>query len=185
MVPDELIKACQKGKTEAQGELYRLFYRKMYGVCLYYSKDETEAMDHLQDGFIHLFQKIKKYSFQGSFEGWTRRVFVNLILQKYRSRKLLYPTGLETLSAEDFSYESIIEDITAADLLEMVRELSPQYRLVFNLFAIEGFSHKEIAEKLNITEGTSKSNLSRARTLLQEKVRGRFPESYRMKSNGK
>ena len=97
----------------------------------------------------------------------------------------MYPTGLETLSAEDFSYESIIEDITAADLLEMVRELSPQYRLVFNLFAIEGFSHKEIAEKLNITEGTSKSNLSRARTLLQEKVRERFPESYRMKSNGK
>ena len=185
MVPDELIKACQKGKTDAQGELYKHFYRKMYGVCLYYAKDETEAMDHLQDGFMHLFKKIGKYSFQGSFEGWVRRLFVNLILQKYRSRKLLYPTGLDQLGEDQFSYESIIEDITARDLLEMVRELSPQYRLVFNLYAIEGYSHREIAEQLNISEGTSKSNLSRARNLLQEKVRERFPDSYRMKSNGK
>ncbi len=159
----------------------------MYGVCLYYAKDETEAMDHLQDGFIHLFQKIKKYSFEGSFEGWMRRLFVNLILQKYRSKKLLYPTGLESLSTEDNGYESIIENITAQDLLDIIRELSPQYHLVFNLYAIEGYSHREIAGQLNISEGTSKSNLSRARSLLQEKVRERFPDSYehRMKSNGK
>ncbi len=185
MVPDELIKACQKGKTDAQGELYKTFYRKMYGVCLYYAKDETEAMDHLQDGFIHLFQKIGKFSFQGSFEGWMRRLFVNLILQKYRSKKLLYPTGLDQLEYGEFSYDNIIDEITARDLLELVRQLSPQYRLVFNLYAIEGYSHREIAEQLNISEGTSKSNLSRARSLLQKKVLELFPDSYRMKSNGK
>lgn len=185
MASEELIKACQKGKREAQGELYSMYYKKMYGVCLYYSKDETEAMDFLQDGFFHLFQKIGKYSFKGSFEGWMRRLFVNLILQSYRSKKLLYPTGLETIESENLSYENIIEDITVRDLLELVRELSPQYKLVFNLYAIEGYSHKEIAQKLSISEGTSKSNLSRARTLLKEKVMKRFPESYRMSSNGK
>lgn len=156
----------------------------MYGVCLYYAKDETEAMDHLQDGFYHLFKNIKKYAFKGSFEGWMRRLFVNLILQKYRSKKLLYPTGFEGQLEKTLSYDPIISDITAEDLLEIIRELSPQYRLIFNLFAIEGYSHKEISEKLGISEGTSKSNLSRARGILQEKVKKMFPESYKMMSNG-
>lgn len=181
---DEIIKDCKSGKREAQEKLYRMFHRKMYGVCLYYAKDETEAMDHLQDGFFHLFNKIGKYSNKGSFEGWMRRLFVNLILQKYRSKKLLYPVGLESIEYDSFSYEHILSDITAQDLLELIRELSPQYKVVFNLYAIEGYSHKEIAQKLNITEGTSKSNLSRARSILQKKVMEKFPDYYKMKSNG-
>lgn len=157
----------------------------MYGICLYYAKNEAEAMDFLQDGFIHLFKKIGKYSFQGSFEGWMRRLFVNLILQKYRNKKLLYSTTIESMEVHEMSYEDVIDAISARDLLDLVQELSPQYRIVFNLYAIEGYSHKEIAEQLKISVGTSKSNLSRARSLLKEKVRVLFPDSYLRRSNGK
>lgn len=181
---DAIVKACQKGEQKAQEQIYRHFYKKMYGVCLYYAGNEAEALDHLQDGFVHLFNKIKKFGFQGSFEGWMRRLFVNLILQKYRSKKMLYTTGYDWQESEDISYEHILEDITATDLLNIIQELSPQYRLVFNLYAIEGYSHKEIAEELGISEGTSKSNLSRARGILQEKVVERYPGCYQMKTNG-
>ena len=98
---------------------------------------------------------------------------------------MLYPTGIETIESEMFSSENIIDEITTKDLLDIIKELSPQYKLVFNLYAIEGYSHKEISVKLNISEGTSKSNLSRARALLKEKVMKQFPESYRMSSNGR
>lgn len=181
---DDIIKACQRGEVKAQEQLYRLFQRKMFAVCLYYAGNESEAQDHLQDGFYQLFQKIGKYSFKGSFEGWMRRLFVNLILQKYRSKKPLYTTGYYEDLPNEPSYEHILQQITADDLLQLIHELSPQYRLVFNLFAIEGYSHKEIGEKLNISEGTSKSNLSRARSLLQEKVAKRYPDIHKMKSHG-
>ncbi len=181
---DPLIEACQKGDKKAQEKLYRQYYRKMYGVCLYYAGNEAEAMDHLQDGFWHLFAKIESYSFKGSFEGWMRRLFVNLILQKFRKKKPLYTVGYEDSSYQEEGYEHIEQEITAADLLEMIKELSPQYRLVFNLYAIEGYSHREIAEKLDISEGTSKSNLSRARSFLQAKVKERYPDSYQIRSNG-
>lgn len=181
---ESIIRAAQKGDRQAQGELYAHLHRKMYGVCLRYASSEAEASDHLHDGFVHLFGKLKKYSFKGSFEGWTRRLFVNLILQKYRSQKLLYTTGFEFTTVYEGSYEHILENINAQELLQLISELSPQYRLIFNLYAIEGFSHKEIAEKLGISEGTSKSNLSRARSILQDRVRERFPEFYEMKSNG-
>ena len=151
---------------------------------MYYSSSESEARDHLQDGFYHLFCKIGKYSFQGSFEGWMRRLFINLILQKFRKRKPLYAISDHVEYHENFSYEHVIEEITAADLMTLVQDLSPQYRLIFNLYAIEGYSHREIAEKLGISEGTSKSNLSRARVILQERIKLLFPESYKVKSNG-
>ncbi|WP_417600904.1 RNA polymerase sigma factor [Owenweeksia hongkongensis] len=181
---DSLVRASQKGDKKAHGELYTLLHRKMFGVCLRYASSEAEAQDHLHDGFIHLFKNIKKYAFQGSFEGWARRLFVNLILQKFRSKKLLYATGFEFNETNEVSYEHILEDINAAELLQLITELSPQYKLIFNLYAIEGYSHKEIAEKLEISEGTSKSNLSRARSILQAKVLERFPHCYQMKSNG-
>jgi len=183
LISEDTIKACQSGKKDAQEAIYRAYYRKMYGVCLYYSKDETEAQDLLQDGFFHLFKKIGKYNFKGSFEGWMRRLFVNLILQKFRSKKPLFSTS-DIRENADWNYEHIISHITANDLLDIIRELSPRYKMVFNLYAIEGYSHKEIAEKLEISEGTSKSNLSRARLILQEKVRLKFPDIYKVRSNG-
>lgn len=151
---------------------------------MYYSSNQAEAWDHLQDGFYLLFLNIGKYSFQGSFEGWMRRLFVNLILKKYRRRKPLYSIPDQDFKGEESAYEHILEEITAADLMEIIQELSPQYRMVFNLYAIEGYTHKEIADRLEISEGTSKSNLSRARGILQERIKQRFPESYKMKRNG-
>jgi RNA polymerase sigma factor (sigma-70 family) len=156
----------------------------MYAVCMYYSSGRSEAQDHLQDGFYHLFQKIGKYSFQGSFEGWMRRLFVNVILQKFRKHRPLYSLSDQDGYNDNAVYEHVLEEITAADLMEIIQELSPQYRLVFNLYAIEGYTHKEVAAKLEISEGTSKSNLSRARSILQARVLERFPESYNVKSNG-
>lgn len=181
---ESIIRAAQKGDKKAHSDLYTVLHRKMYGVCLRYASNEAEAHDHLHDGFIHLFKKIGKFSFQGSFEGWARRLFVNLILQKYRSKKLLYATGFEFYESSEVSYEHILEDINAQELLAIIAELSPQYKLIFNLYAIEGYTHKEIASQLGISEGTSKSNLSRARSILQDKVKERFPEYYQMKSNG-
>ncbi len=181
---NELIRESQKGNKKAQGLLYTHFAGKMYGVCMRYASDKDDAQDFLQDGFVHLFKKIDQFRFEGSFEGWVRRLFVNLILQKFRSKKLLYATNFEISPAHEPSYEHILEEIEARDLLEMVKTLSPQYRLVFNLYAIEGYSHKEVAKKLQISEGTSKSNLSRARSILQEKIAIRYPDVYQMKSNG-
>ena len=181
---DDIIRACQKDDKLARENLYLRYHRKMFAVCMYYSSGRAEAEDHLQDGFYHLFRKIKKYSFQGSFEGWMRRLFVNLILQKYRQKKPLYNLTDCDFQDESTSYEHILEEITAADLMDLIQELSPQYRVVFNLYAIEGYTHKEIAERLEISVGTSKSNLSRARGILQNKIKTKFPEMYNVKSNG-
>ncbi len=184
MEVDKLVKSCQKGNKKAREALYHLYHRKMYAVCMYYASGHAEAQDHLQDGFYHLFKKIDKYSFQGSFEGWMRRLFVNLILQKYRKSKPLYSISDHVTLDNGHAYEHIIEDITTADLLEIIQGLSPQYRIVFNLYAIEGYSHKEIAEQLGISEGTSKSNLFRARGILQQRVKELFPAIYNVRSNG-
>ena len=181
---DEIIRACQKGDRKARENLYLRYHKKMFAVCMYYSSGHAEAQDHLQDGFYHLFKKIKKYSFQGSFEGWMRRLFVNLILQKFRKRKPLYSVADYNAHEDSTAYEHVIEEITSADLMDIIQELSPQYRVVFNLFAIEGYSHKEIAATLDISEGTSKSNLSRARSILKNKIRERFPDCYKVRSNG-
>ncbi len=150
--------------------LYRLFAPKMFAVCLRYSKNKSEAEDNLQEGFIRVFSNIKKFRHEGSFEGWMKRIMTNVSLEKYRE-------GLAMYSAEDLSYyenqyvsEDILAGIAAQDLLVLIQELSPRYRMVFNLYVMEGLSHEEIGKKLNISAGTSKSNLARARGVLQEKV---------------
>lgn len=165
-----LIKDCISGNQLAQKKLYDLFSAGMYGVCLMYSKDPDEAKDILQEGFIKIFQKLKQYSGKGSFEGWMRRIFINTALERYRVKQsvLMVDKDMEVLAGE--VDESITGQLSANDLLDMIRELSPQYKMVFNLYAIEGYSHKEISKKLNISEGTSKSNLSRARSILQDKL---------------
>ena len=166
----ELINSCISGNQLAQKQLYDRFSSKMYAICLQYSKDSEEAKDILQDGFIKVFQKLKQFSGKGSFEGWLRRVFVNSALEKYRNK-------IVNLSIDDKfdipaggAHENIIAELSAMELLRIIQDLSPQYRLVFNLYAIEGYTHKEISKLLNISEGTSKSNLSRARSILQDNV---------------
>jgi RNA polymerase sigma-70 factor (ECF subfamily) len=142
----------------------------MYGVCLRYSRDAVEAEDNLQEGFVRIFTKIEQYEFKGSFEGWMRRIIVNTSLEKFRKNNQLYPVE-NMLQYEGASFaEDTISGISAEDLLKMVQKLPPRYRMVFNLYAIEGYSHQEIGQLMNISEGTSKSNLSRARVILQKKV---------------
>ena len=149
------------------------FSRKLFAVCYNYSKDYAEAEDTLHEGFMKIFQNISKYSYTGSFEGWMRKIVVNTALEKYRGRKNMYVVD-DLKYAEDISYDEIISNISANDLMEIINELTPQYKIVFNLYAIEGYSHKEIGEMLDISENTSKSNLSRARYILKNKVEKYF-----------
>lgn len=168
----EIIKGCLKGNRKDQELLYRRHAAKLYAVCLQYSGNDDEAKDILQEGFIKIFENLQNYKFEGSFEGWIRRITVNTALEKYRSRNNLYKVeDIDQITETDAEPDG--EDYTgleANDLLDIIRELPPKYRMVFNLYAIEGYSHKEISKLVNISEGTSKSNLSRARIILQRRV---------------
>ena len=168
----EIIKGCLEGNRRDQELLYRRHAGKLYAVCMQYSGNDDEAKDILQEGFIKIFENLRQYKFEGSFEGWMRRITVNTALEKYRSRNNLYKVEdidqiSETESEPDADDYNRLE---ANDLLGIIRELPPKYRMVFNLYAIEGYSHKEISKMVNISEGTSKSNLSRARIILQRRV---------------
>lgn len=140
----------------------------MFSVCLKYSRNYTEAQDNLQDGFLLIFEKIHLYSFKGSFEGWLKRVMINHILQLYRKETFLSLVNEEI--TEDVQLEVEEDAISVEYLTRIIQELPDRYRLVFNLYAIDGYSHQEIAEMLGISIGTSKSNLSRARLILKGKI---------------
>lgn len=164
----ELIKGCLKRDRAAQKRLYDTFSPKMYALCCRYVKDSMEAEDVLITAFTKILDKIDQYKHEGSFEGWIRRIVVNESLTYLRRNRNMY---LETeLEAADYEpdYQSLSDSLEAEDLLKMISELPSGYRIVFNLYAIDGYSHKEIAEQLGISENTSKSQLSRARTYLQK-----------------
>lgn len=166
-----IIKGCKKNSPKAQKELYDIFSPRLFAVCLRYANNYTDAQDVLQEGFLKIFEKIQQYSNKGAFEGWMRRIMVNTALEKYRSQLRSIPTEEYMLHYYDSNaYNNINQGVTEKELLSLIQELTPKYRVVFNLYAIEGYSHKEISEMLNISEGTSKSNLSRARSILQGKV---------------
>ncbi len=173
-MPDikNIIKGCLACNRRDQELLYRRHAAKLYAVCLQYSGNDEEARDILQDGFIKIFENLIHYKHEGSFEGWMRRIVVNTALEKYRSKHNLHRVDdIDLIPEPDADPET--EDyagLEAVDLLDIIRGLPPKYRMVFNLFAIEGYSHKEISQMFNISEGTSKSNLSRARIILQKKV---------------
>lgn len=171
MNEQQLIDGCKKGDRKAQKALYELHSRKMMGVCLRYVNDRETARDLLQDGFVKVFTNISSYSGTGSFEGWMRKVFVNCALEYLRKSDVLRDsTELEFTAELVQPNSSAISDLSVAELLELVQELPPGFRMVFNMFAIEGYSHKEIAEMLNITESTSRSQYTRARQILQRKI---------------
>lgn len=173
-VPEKIIAGCKKGKSRYQEDLYRLLAPKMYGLCLKYANDKDDAKDIMQDAFIKVFQKIDQFGDKGSFEGWVRRIMINTALEKYRSQVTIYSLDERMPLSSEGIQSSVIDDLSAEDLLGLISQLTPKYRMVFNLYAIEGYNHKEIGEMLGISEGTSKSNLSRARIILQEKVKELF-----------
>ncbi|MEQ6124512.1 sigma-70 family RNA polymerase sigma factor [Pseudotenacibaculum sp. MALMAid0570] len=165
---EEIIEQCCKQEISAQSEIYKRFSKKLFALCLKYSRDYQDAEDVLQDSFIIIFNKINQYKRKGSFEGWIKRITINVALQKYRQKTRLEVVRSDAVSNE--VYVDVEEDIETDFLLNLVQQLPDRYRLVFNLYVLDRFSHKEIAEMLEISEGTSKSNLSRARAILQEKV---------------
>ena len=166
---ERLLHECKKNNTQAQEQLYKLLAPKLFAVCLKYSRNHEEAQDNLQESFLIIFDKLKQFKNEGSFEGWAKRLVVNYVLQQYRKQG----TFLELVSDNIFVVEEIeIEDesITMEFLLKIIQELPDRYRLIFNLYVVDGYSHKEIAKMLEINEGTSKSNLARAKMILKEKI---------------
>lgn len=165
---DQLIQNCKKNDTKAQSELYKLFSGKLFAICLKYCRNRAEAEDNLQDAFVTIFNKVSQYEHKGSFEGWLKRITINTALQRYRSKGVFDIVSEEKI--EDVSVEVENDDVSIDFLLNSIQELPDRYRMVFNLYALDGYSHKEIAEMLSITTGTTKSNLARARMILKDKV---------------
>jgi RNA polymerase sigma-70 factor (ECF subfamily) len=180
----DLIEGCRRNNRAAQKALYNQMAGKMMAVCCRYVKDRMEAEDILVTSFTKVFERIDQFKGDGSFEGWVRRIVVNESLSYLRKNKTMYlETGLENADREA-SQQDIDTDLEAEDLLRMVAELPPGYRMVFNLYAIDGFSHQEIAEQIGISESTSKSQLSRARMHLQAKLQ-KLDEGMYAKLNAK
>lgn len=167
---EDLVQGCKRGERQAQEGLYRQLVPTMMGICLRYAKDRDDAEDILQTGFIRVFQKISDFRMEGSFEGWVKRIMVNTALEHYRKNlRTLTAVSLDEVQEEvSFSDWNALE---VEDLLNLIQSLPNGYRMVFNMYALEGYSHKEIAEELGITESGSKSQLSRARALLKEKIK--------------
>ena len=165
---NQLINDCKNNDRKAQEQLYRLYSPKLFAVCLKYSRNYIEAQDNLQDGFILIFKKIEQYAFKGSFDGWLKRVMINNVLQQYRTQTFLSLVNEDVW--EDCEIEIDDKNISLEYLLKIIQELPDRYRLVFNLYVNDDYSHGEIAEMLSINVGTSKSNLSRARMILKEKI---------------
>ncbi|SHG78580.1 RNA polymerase sigma factor [Winogradskyella jejuensis] len=165
---EELINRCIKKDANAQSQLYKQYASKLFSLCLKYSKNYVEAEDNLQDAFVTIFNKIEQYKQKGSFEGWMKRIAINTALQRYR--KVGVFNIVDENAIEDVTVEIENDDLSLDFLLQIIQELPDRYRLVFNLYVLDGFSHNEIAEMLIISSGTSKSNLARARLILKQKI---------------
>lgn len=167
----DLINGCMEGDRRMQEELYRRFSPRMYAVCLRYAGNTEEAEDILQEGFIKVFKKLDSFRSEGSFEGWVRRIFVNTAIEHFRRKRYLMPVTEKEENTIEGKFTSVLDELGAKDIMALVQELSPGYRTVFNMYVVEGYTHKEIADMLGISEGTSKSQLSRAKVILQDMVR--------------
>ncbi|MEM9077846.1 MAG: sigma-70 family RNA polymerase sigma factor [Bacteroidota bacterium] len=167
---EELIHNCKNGKRKAQAELYQRYSGILFGMCLKYSRNKIEAEDNLHDSFITIFDKIGQYNFKGSFEGWIKRVTINTVLQKYRKEQFMDVVS-ENLGEDAVEVDTDELDVSLSTLLGYIQQLPNKYRITFNLYVLDGYSHKEISEMLGTSTGTSKSNLARAKMILREKIR--------------
>jgi RNA polymerase sigma factor (sigma-70 family) len=174
----QLIEGCINGSRKAQEDVFNAMYRRLLGVCARYAKDDDDAKDILQNGFIKVFKSIENYKGDGSFEGWIKRIVINTAIDSYR-RKKVKPVVVDSEMTdrvgsnmeEEKEEESIYQQIPVIMVLDSVQKLSPAYRTVFNLYVLEGYNHNEIAEMLDISVGTSKSNLSKARLNLRKMLK--------------
>ena len=171
VINEDVQKACIAGNQASQELLYHYFAPKMFGICLRYAHDYPTAEDLLQDGFIKVFNKLHLFRYEGSFEGWLKRIFINTSIEHYRkSSSRQFFVELDQAHGKSFD-STVIDELAAEDLLKVIQKLPNGYRTVFNLYAIEGYNHKEIGALLKISEGTSKSQLARARAALQKKIK--------------
>jgi RNA polymerase sigma-70 factor (ECF subfamily) len=168
---NDLIAGCIEADRKMQYELYQRYAAKMFGVCLRYTGNVEEAEDVLQEGFIKIFKKINSFRSEGSFEGWIRRIFVNTAIENFRRKNYLQPISEKEEQTIEGQYLSALDKMAEKDIINLVQQLSPGYRTVFNLYVVEGYTHRQIAEMLGISEGTSKSQLSRAKIILQDMVK--------------
>jgi len=177
---EQLIAGCKEGKPRAQKELFEQYASAMLSVCIRYVNDRETAQDLLQEGFIKLYTKIDTYSGNGSFDGWVRRIFVTTSLEYLRQNNALK----RSLSIEEYShlitdhYMDVMDKLSADDLMDCISKLPDGYRTVFNMYAIEGYSHSEIAEQLEISESTSRSQFMRARNILQQNVQSLIEKGH-------
>lgn len=166
----ELIRRCLKNKSDAQRMLYEKHSSMVYTVCYRYAKNSEDARDLLQETFINVFTNLKKFNGTGSFEGWVRRIAVNCAIRHYQKTEKRIDDGDIDYSPDAQTYANAIDHLSAKEIMHQINQLPDGYRMVFNMYAIEGYSHKEIAEQLNISESSSRSQLARARVALIEKV---------------
>ena len=184
----DIIKRCKQGDRKAQESVYNLLAGKMFAVCLRYCPNYEDARDLLHDGFVTVFTKIGQFQHQGSFEGWVRRIIVNHAIERFRQKSKL--SMVDDVDENDRHFATPDDDVeewgayqlTEAELLSLVNELPPQYKVVFNLYVIDGLSHKKIAKELGISESSSRSNLLRARGILQKKIMDKV-DSMPVRSN--
>jgi RNA polymerase sigma factor (sigma-70 family) len=165
---ENMINGCIDGKRSSQKMLYDRFAAKMLGVCMRYAKDRAEAEDMVQEGFIKIFQNIARFKHEGSFEGWIRRIMVFTAINFFKHRSRKFQEDLDQENYDAPFEDEIIEKISAKEIIALVQQLPDGYKLVFNLYAVEGYTHKEIGEILGIAIGTSKSQYARARAMMQQ-----------------
>lgn len=177
---EKIVEGCKSNDRDSQQKIYEMLYSKLLPICCRYARNNDEAKDMLQDGFIKVFEKIEHYNAGGSFEGWVRRIIVNTAIDSYRKNKKEVFIEDESRikdesSWEDIDNESEYSGLSINDIVESMQNLSPAYRTVFNLYVMEGYTHQEIADELGVSIGTSKSNLAKAKmnmkTMLTEKLK--------------
>jgi RNA polymerase sigma-70 factor (ECF subfamily) len=172
MNDEQLVKGCVEGRPSAQKYLFEKYSRKMMGVCLRYATERQEAEDVLQEGFIKVFNAIGTFNNQGSLEGWVRKIMVNTALDNYRKNSATkHAVEIDEMQDVLGKDNDIVETMEAEGLLSLLQKLPEGYRVVFNMYAMEGYTHKEIAEQLGISANTSKSQYSRARTYIQKMLK--------------
>lgn len=170
----DMIQGCIDGKRACQKMLYDRFSSKMLGVCMRYAKDRAEAEDMLQEGFIKVFQNIARFKNEGSFEGWIRRIMVFTAINFFKHRSRKFQEDLDHEEADAPYHDGIVEKISAKEIIALVQQMPEGYRMIFNLYAVEGYTHKEISEITGVAVGTSKSQYARARAYMQQLLAKHF-----------
>ena len=175
----DLITDCKKGKSESQRELYTRFYNYAMSICLRYSKNRQEAEEIVNDGFIKVLSNLDKFNVNLSFKGWVRRIMINSSIDFFRRNEKHYHS-LDIVYAQNVSVSAQgLHNLSEEEIMKVVQDLPPSYRIVFNLFVVEGYKHNEIAQKLGISAGTSKSNLAKARMKLKVMLKSLYGENIR------